>query len=149
MPSANLDLVRSLYAEWERAPRELTDRELADWEVGDAGRTDWADPEIQFVFADGPTPGEWTGLAGITDGMRGFLTSWEGWHLIADEYRELDGERVLVLVHYAGRGRESGLDLSLMRTEGANLFHVCGGKVTRLVIYMDRDNALADLGLEG
>ena len=147
--SENLDLVRSLYAEWERAPRGLTDRELADWEVGDAGRTDWADPEIQFVFADGPTPGEWTGLAGITDGMRGFLTSWEGWHLIADEYRELDGERVLVLVHYAGRGRESGLDLSLMRTEGANLFHVCGGKVTRLVIYMDRDNALADLGLEG
>jgi hypothetical protein len=34
-----------------------------------------------------------------------------------------------------------------VRTKGAHLFHVCGGKVKRLVIYAEREHALADLGL--
>ena len=34
-----------------------------------------------------------------------------------------------------------------MRAPGANLFHVTGGKVTKLVIYFDAERALADLGL--
>jgi ketosteroid isomerase-like protein len=64
-------------------------------------------------------------------------------------YRELDDERVLVLVHGTGKGKTSGLNLAqLMRANGANLFHIRGGKITRLVIYFDRERALADLGLK-
>ena len=48
----------------------------------------------------------------------------------------------------AGRGKTSGLELSQIRTQGAHLFHIRDGKVTRLVLYWDRDLVLADLGLE-
>src|SRR2546423_1724625 len=66
----------------------------------------------------------------------------------AEEYRELDRERILVFVHNSGRGRTSGLKIEQMHAKAANVFHVHGGKVTRLVAYWDRDRALADLGLE-
>ena len=70
----------------------------------------------------------------------------ESYRFTADEYRELDHERILVLVHHGGRGKTSGLELEQLRG-GAGLFHVSDGKVTRLVIYADRERALADLGL--
>jgi ketosteroid isomerase-like protein len=50
--SANLDLVRRIYAGWER---------------GDYSSTDSAHPEIETVMADGPSPGRWTGRAGVAE----------------------------------------------------------------------------------
>jgi ketosteroid isomerase-like protein len=132
MASANVDLVRSIYAAWER---------------GDYGSTNWADPEIEFVVADGPAPSGWTGLAGLAAGTRDFMSAWEDFRIEADEYRELDGERVLVLLHYSGRGRTSGLELGQMRSKGAGMVHVLDGKVTRFVTYFDRERAFAELGL--
>jgi ketosteroid isomerase-like protein len=132
MASPNLDLVRSIYAEWER---------------GDVRSSEWAYLDIEVVFADGPTPGSWTGLAGMADGWRDVLGAWEDFHAEAEEYMEIDGERVLVLHRFGGQGKVSGLELGHMRAEGAHLFHICGGKVSRLVHYFDRHRALAELGL--
>jgi hypothetical protein len=39
------------------------------------------------------------------------------------------------------------VEIGQMQSNGANLFHIRDGKVTKLVI-SDRDRALADLGLE-
>jgi ketosteroid isomerase-like protein len=131
-PSANLDLVRSIYAAWER---------------GDFGSAEWAHPAIEYVVADGLEPGSWTGLAGISEGTRNWMSAWNEWRAEADECHELDAERVLVLVRFIGRGKTSGLEVGQLRTNGANLFHVRDGMVTRLVVYWDRERALADLGL--
>jgi ketosteroid isomerase-like protein len=128
----NVDLVRSIYAGWER---------------GDFTSAEWAHPEIEYVIADGPAPGSWTGLAGMAEGFRGFVSAWDQFRVEAVEYRELDDERVLVLVHHSGRGKTSGLDLGRVRGKRAHLFNVRDGKVTRIVIYYDRERALADLGL--
>jgi ketosteroid isomerase-like protein len=133
MASANLDLVRSVCVAWDR---------------GDFSSSDWAHPEIEYVIADfGPASGSWTGLTGMAEGFRSILGVWEEYRTEVEEYRELDDERVLVLMHLSGRGKTSGLELEQLRTKGANLFHVREGKVTRLVLYFNLDRALADLGL--
>jgi predicted enzyme related to lactoylglutathione lyase/ketosteroid isomerase-like protein len=130
--SANLELVRSIYNAWER---------------GDYRDIGWAHPEIEFAFADGPAPGSWTGTAAMAEAWIDALGPWEGLSVEPEAYRELDGERVLVLTRNAGRGRGSGLELDQMLTRTANLFHVRGGKVTRLVMYFNRDRAFADVGM--
>jgi hypothetical protein len=40
------------------------------------------------------------------------------------------------------------MELGQIQATGAHLFHIRGGKVTRLVAYNKLDRALADLGLE-
>ena len=80
--SQNVDLVRSIYANWER---------------GDYSSAKWAHPDAGFVSADGPSPGAWSGLAGMADGFRDFLSAW-------DEYRvEAGAPRART------RGRRPGL----------------------------------------
>ena len=130
--SANIDLVRSIYAAWE---------------VGDFTTTDWADAAIEVVWPDGPLPGTWSGLAEAETGWREFLDSWDDYRVAAEEYRAPDDDLVLALVTYAARGKASGVQVALSGATGANLFRTRDGRVTRLVLYWDRDRALADLGL--
>ena len=131
--SENLDLVRSIFAARER---------------GDFSSAEWADPEIEYVFADGPSPAIFTGLAGMAQAMREFLSAWDGFHAHVDEYRELDDERVLVLARWRGRGKASGIELDAAQRQVAALYQVRDGKVIRHVIYLDRADAFAELGLE-
>jgi ketosteroid isomerase-like protein len=127
MSSVNMELVRSIYAAWER---------------GDYTAGDWADPAIELVMADGPDPSTWTGLAAVAEGWFGFLGAWTDYRTQALEFREIDGERVYVLIEVSGRGRTSGLE---MRRRTVNVVTLRSGKVTRLVIYWDSENALAEL----
>jgi ketosteroid isomerase-like protein len=129
--SANLDLVRSIYAEWGR---------------GDFSRNDWANADIDFVIADGPEPGSWTGLKEMARRYGDWLRGWRDFRAAPEEYLVVDDQRILVLVKNSGRGRASGLELE--QRSVANLFEIRRGKVTRFVLYLDRDRALADLGLE-
>jgi ketosteroid isomerase-like protein len=134
--SANVDLVRSI---------------LAAWEEGDLRSVEWADPGIELVFADGPVPGTYKGLAGVAEAFRDFLTVWEGFRVFAEEIRELDDERVLALTRAGGRGKSSGVDLAQTRaTAGrmAHLFHIRRSKVVALAVYLDRDLAIGELGVQ-
>lgn len=132
MPT-NLEIVRSL--------------RLA-WDSGDFSATDWADPEIEYLIVDGPSCLRWTGLSGMARAWRSFLADWEDWRAQTSEIRELDAKRVLALVELSGRNRASGLDVAQAGSaKGANLFYLVDGKVTKFVLYLDRDRAFVDLGL--
>ena len=132
MSDDNVEIVRSICAAWER---------------GDFSSAEWAHREIEYVIVDGPTPGSWIGRAGMVEGWRGFLDAWKDFRAEAEEFRDLEGGRVLALVQFSGRGRTSGLDVGQMQSRGANLFHLRDGKVTRLSTYMNRERALQAAGL--
>jgi hypothetical protein len=68
-----VDLVRSIFAAWER---------------GDFGSVEWAHPEMELVFADGPSPGSWRGMAAMAKGFGDFVSAWEEYRVIVDECRE-------------------------------------------------------------
>jgi ketosteroid isomerase-like protein len=119
MPS-NLDLVRSIYAAWDR---------------GDFSTAEWAHPDIEYVIADGPEPGSYRGLDAMTAAWRDRTIPWAHVRVEAEKYRELDDERVLVLSHWAGRGKTSGMDLGQLGSKGASLFEIRDCKVTRIVAY--------------
>ena len=131
--SENLDLVRSIYAPFER---------------GDYSSAAWADPEIELVFTEGPQRRRAKGLAAAGEAWSDFLRSWEDWRVVVEEYRELDDERVLVLLHNTGRGRRSGVEATRITGKVANVLRIRDGKVVEVVLYDDRDRALADLGLK-
>jgi hypothetical protein len=62
MASANVKLVQSIYAAWER---------------GDFSSPDWAHPEIEFLIPEGMSAGRWTGIAGMAKGWGEFLIAWD------------------------------------------------------------------------
>ncbi len=75
----------------------------------------------------------------------GVLSAYDYYRTIHDEVREIDGDRVLVLGTYSARGKATGLSMSGLN---AALWQMRDGRVVRHVIYFDRANALADLGIE-
>jgi hypothetical protein len=76
--SSNVNLVRALYADWER---------------GDYSSSEWAHPEIEWAIADGPDPGTWKGADGMAEGFRSSMGIWKDVHAEVEEYREASEAR--------------------------------------------------------
>jgi hypothetical protein len=130
--SANLDLVKSIVADWER---------------GDFSSTDWADPKIEFEMVGGLPEGRWRGVSEMAKAWGAMLRAWDHLVAVADEFRELDDGRVLVFLRNQGRGKGSGIEIEEISMRAADLFTIRDGKVTRLVLYGDSHLAITELGL--
>jgi ketosteroid isomerase-like protein len=128
-----MELVRSIFSAWER---------------GDYSSADWADPEIEYTYADGPSPGSSRGLADMAQRARDWLSAWDDFRFEVEEYREVDDERILVFARFSGRGKLSGLELEDMQARSAVwLVEIHERKVARIVRYIDRERGLTELGL--
>jgi ketosteroid isomerase-like protein len=128
--SDNLELVHAIYADWER---------------GDFSRSEWADPEIEFVITEGPNPGTWKGLEAMSRRYGEWLREWTDFRAEPEQFIVGEHDWILVLVRNFGRGRTSGYEFE--QRSVANLFEFREGTVIRFVLYFDRDRARADLGL--
>jgi hypothetical protein len=91
------------------------------------------------------TTGEFHGYDGLRENMRELLESWESidWH--PREVQELGGDRYLVLLETAARGRGSGIPL-----EGGEIGHIVKlreGRAEHLDTYIGWDAAREAAGL--
>jgi len=130
--SENLDLVRSLYAAWNR-------RDVDEW-------LSFLAPDI--VFRPVPTFTDSQERRGL-DAMRRWIAEWsEVW---ADDYtthaesiREY-GDAVIALLRFTGHARASGVEI------GGGIFEVFrfrDGKIASVAHFTDRLEALEAVGLE-
>jgi hypothetical protein len=131
--SANVDLVRSILGAWER---------------GKLSSLEWADPDIEFVFADGPEPGSHVGRAAIQELFRSWLGAFADFRILTEDAIELDSKRVLALTSVSGHGKTSGVALERTQARIAHEFEIHAGRVTRLVVYFERHRALAELAAD-
>lgn len=130
MSGENLDLVRSIYADWER---------------GDFTRDDWADPALELVRPESLDGAALKGREASASGWREWLNAWTDFRAEAHEYRVLEDESVLVFGRMHGIGMLSGTTID---TDTVNLFQIRDHKVVRLVLYSNRARAFAALGVE-
>jgi hypothetical protein len=129
MASENLQLARS------------------NWEKGDFKSSDWAHPDIEFVEADLPDGAARVGIPAMNRAWTEFLRNWHEFSTHPEQYLELDEGRVAVLAAFSGRGKHSGMNVRDAEMKGVLVFHMRHGKVTKMVMYYNRERGLAELGL--
>ena len=131
MSQRNVDALRQIYDEWARGNfRPRFDVYAPDMEWG------WSEefPGLETVGPDQTLR---------SDRLRQWLSGWEDWRCEAEEFI-VQGDSVVALTRYRGRGKESGAGVD---TTGAHVWTFRDGMVVRLVIYSSRDRALEAAGL--
>jgi ketosteroid isomerase-like protein len=120
-------------------------RELyEDWGRGDfSTHADLFDPEMSAATIGMGDPIRAEGYDEYVAAMRDWLSTWERPIRIEAEEFIPSGERILVLVHWIGRGKGSGAEIE---GRGAHLWTFREGLIVRQDTYRDRDEARAALG---
>ena len=114
MAEAAVEVVRAVYAAWNRAEFP--------------GPPELLNPEIEYVNPpDAIEAGTRHGLAAFTRALKKTLEGWETWQMDVEEM-SANGEDVAVIVRYRARGRASGAEIA--GRESA-LWTVRDGRVVR------------------
>ena len=130
MSQENVEIVRRVYAEWER---------------GDFRTLDCFDPEVRVVWVDEmfARGSESKGVRSLARNMGEFLGAWDGATASAERIVAA-GEQVVVLSCWRGRGKASGIEVA---TRLGSVWTMRDGKVVQMENYADPGKALAAVGL--
>lgn len=91
-----------------------------------------------------PSQPTYRGLEGFAAAFRDWLSAWEIWAVTPTDFVEVDESRVLVLMDVRARSKTHQVEMPI---EGANLITIRDGKLARLELFFDRDQALEASGL--
>jgi ketosteroid isomerase-like protein len=130
MSPDNVEIVRSIYAAWERD--------------GFPTRSELLDPEIEYVNPVGAVePGTRRGLEAFHQAVQKVIEGWETWQMEPEAF-ESAGDQVAVVVRYRARGRESGVEVE--GRESA-LWTLRDGRVVRYAWFHGPADAFEAAGL--
>jgi ketosteroid isomerase-like protein len=129
--SENVRLVRRAFADWNRGDRTPPVADL--------------DPGVELHTPLASVKGRpYRGHEGVREWMVDIQEHFERFDLRADEFRELDGDVVLVLGGVNLRGRMSGAE---MYQEVGFVFRLRDHKLVRMELFYDQGEALRSVGL--
>ena len=131
MSNENVELIRRIYARWER---------------GDFATAEFFDPRIEYfrVGAEGVGgSGEWQGVGEMWRALLEWFQAFEDIKIESERLVDV-GARVLVISRVTGRGRRSGLDLEY---EVGHVFTIGNGRILRWEDYRDPAEALKAAGV--
>jgi ketosteroid isomerase-like protein len=126
----NADFLRDVYAEWSKGNFA-------------AGTQAYDENVLLVVRPDFADPGVFTGVDAVRSYMRSFLEPWKTLTIEGTGFREV-GDSVLVRVVQRGVGRSSGAQGDLSYHQ---LWTLRGGKVIRIDVILDEQEALEAVGL--
>jgi ketosteroid isomerase-like protein len=104
------------------------------------------DPEVEWMPITAALEGTaYHGEDRVREWVEELRRDWEVFETRPEEYRDLGGERVLVIGTWRARGRGSGVELD--SPQAYWLVHLRDSKVTRLRTFTDMEQAFEAAGL--
>jgi ketosteroid isomerase-like protein len=134
MSEENVEVVRGLF---ERMAR------------GDLHAPDLVDPSIEHTrtgFDGVDLSGRWRGHDGLWTAVLDIVRVFDDFRMEADQFIDLDQNRVLVLARHRGVGRISGAPFE---SKVAHVFRFRDGLIVRWDVYAEPDEARRAVGPEG
>ena len=147
MSQENIEIVRQFYEAVERGFRAYWEdpRSAEDsWNAGEVG-----DEGVEMARYVHPNA-EWktllTGItyAGIARGFDQLVDAAKDYRITLKEVKDLGGDNVLAVVKSAMKGRESGIDVTVLIFV---VVTVRDGLITRMAEHLERSDALEAAGL--
>jgi ketosteroid isomerase-like protein len=133
MLEENVDAVRAIYEQWGRG----------NFRTG----VELYDPDVTLVWRpEFPDSGVYVGTDRIAEHMRSFLEAWTRVTIEAEDLTTA-GNRVVAAVVQRAVGRGSGAEPAELRYFQVWSFRA--GRVVRIEVIMDRDDAFEAAGLSG
>jgi hypothetical protein len=145
-----VEVVRRLFPGEVDVVAGLADRKALDATLGPLVQPDFetvtvpGQVPLSGAGVDDPSRPIFYGLDGFVAAFRDWLTAWETWVVTPADFIDVDENRVLVMLDIRARSKTHQVE---MPVEGANLLTIKDGKVARIELFFDRDQALEAAGL--
>jgi ketosteroid isomerase-like protein len=132
MSGDNVEILRSIYGEWEQghlgAGRMFFDSEIT----------------IETFMPDAEEKVTLQGLSQFEEFVRDWLTQWKDYRVTGEDFREVEADKVLVSGRQIATGHRSGV---AVESPAFAVWTFRQGKVVKLSLHYDRDEAFESAGL--